>query len=279
MKNMAYPPHLIHLLAELYRQQKAKAEVTGTVSESFHIKKEVRHECVMSSYLFNIMAEMAMRETLDDFTGGIQIGGQEITNLRYADDIVLMTQSEDKLQELVTRLDIVCRNKYDLHINMDKTKVMATDGTSCCIKIQNRQLEQVKTFSYLGTVIAEDATSKEEIRSRLRTAWGISTSLNKLRENHNLSVHTKICLLKSLIWPIATYGYESWTIKKEDEDRIKAFEMKRFRHILRIPWTAKRTNEWVLETSNVNRSLLESIIGLMQKYPPIFFLFYVSSFY
>ena len=124
----------------------------------------------MSPYLFNIMAKMAMRETLDDFTGGIQIGDQGITNLRYADGIVLMTQSEDKLQELVTRLDNVCRNKYDLHINIDKTKVMTTDGTSCCIRIQNQQLEQVKTFSYLGSVIAEDATSKGDIRSSLRTA-------------------------------------------------------------------------------------------------------------
>ena len=91
----------------------------------------------MLPYLFNIMAEMAMREILDDCTSGIQIDDQEITNLRYADDIVLMTQSEDKLQELVTRLDNVCRNKYDLHINIVKTKVMATDGTSCCITIQN----------------------------------------------------------------------------------------------------------------------------------------------
>ena len=131
---------------------------------------------------------------------------------------------------------------------------MATDGTSCCIKIQNQQLEQIKTFSYLGSVIAEDATSKGDIRSRLRTAQGISTSLNKLWKSHNLPVHTKIRLLKSLVWPIATNRCESWTIKKEDKDRIKAFEMKGFRHILRIPWTAKKTNEWVLETSNANRS-------------------------
>ncbi|CAF2370343.1 unnamed protein product [Rotaria sp. Silwood2] len=100
MMKMGYPPHLIHLLAELYQKQNAKVKVAGTVSESFHIKKGVRQGCVISPYLFNIIAEMAMRETLEDFTGGIQIGGQEITNLRYADDIVLTTQSMNKLQEL-----------------------------------------------------------------------------------------------------------------------------------------------------------------------------------
>ena len=128
MRNMGYPPHL---LAELYRQQKAKVKVTDTVSESFHIKKGVRQGCVMSPCFFNIMDEMAIRERLDGFTGGIQIGGQEITNFRHTDDIVLMTQSENKLQELVTRLDNVCRNKYHLHINIDKTQVIATDGISC----------------------------------------------------------------------------------------------------------------------------------------------------
>ena len=73
-------------------------------------------------------------------------------------------------------------------------------------------------------------------------------------------------MLKSLIWPIATYGCESWTIKKEDDDRIKAFEMKGLRRILRIPWTARKTNEWILETTNVNRSLLESIKSRKLKY-------------
>ena len=122
MKDTNYPLHLIHLLAELYRKQNATVKVAGTFSEKFHIQKGIRQGCVMSPYLFNIMAEMLIWETLDDLMGGIQIDSQEITNLRYADDIVLIAQSANKLQELVTRLDTVDRNKYGLHINTDKTK-------------------------------------------------------------------------------------------------------------------------------------------------------------
>ena len=77
-----------------------------------------------------------MRETVDRFQGGLQIGGQMITNLRYADDIILLATSEAELQQLVDRLDRVSR-KYSLVINVDKTKVMASDGIACCILIQN----------------------------------------------------------------------------------------------------------------------------------------------
>ena len=97
-----------------------------------------------------------MRETLDGFQGGLQIGGGMITNLRYADDIILLATSDAELQELmVDRLDRVSR-KYSLLINVDKTKVMASDGIACRILIQNEQLEQVDTFLYLGSLITED---------------------------------------------------------------------------------------------------------------------------
>ena len=101
MMNMGYRLHLIDLLAKLYRKQVAKVKVAGTLSEWFRVKKGVRQGRVLSPYLFNILAEMVMRETLDGFQGGLQIGGRMITNLRYADDIILLATSEAELQELV----------------------------------------------------------------------------------------------------------------------------------------------------------------------------------
>jgi len=86
-----------------------------------------------------------MRVTLDGFQGGLQIGGRMITNLRHADDIILLATSEAELQELVDRLDQV-RREYILLINVDKTRVMASNGIVCRILILNEQLEQVHTF-------------------------------------------------------------------------------------------------------------------------------------
>jgi len=138
MMDMGYPPQLIDLLAKLYRKQLAKVRVAGTLSEWFPVKSGVRQGCVLSPYLLDILAEMVMRETLDGFQGGLQIGGRMITNLRYADDrpIILLATSEAELQELVDRLDRVSR-KYSQLINVDKTKVMASDGIACRILIQN----------------------------------------------------------------------------------------------------------------------------------------------
>jgi len=105
MMDMGYPLHLTDLLAKLYRKQLVKVKVAGTLSEWFRVKKWVRQGCLLSPYLFSILAEMVMRETLDEFQGGLQIGGRMITNLRYADDIILFATLKAELQELVDRLD------------------------------------------------------------------------------------------------------------------------------------------------------------------------------
>jgi len=106
-----------------------------------------------------------MRQTLDGFQGGLQIGGRIVANLRYADDIILLATSAAELQELVDRLARVSQ-KYSLLIHVDKTKVMASDGIACHILITNEQLEQVDTFPYLESLITEDGECTMEFRTR-----------------------------------------------------------------------------------------------------------------
>ena len=222
------------------------------------MRKGVRQGCVLSPYLFNIVAEMAMREALEGYNGGIAIGGRMISNLRYADDIVLLAGTIEELQDLVTRLE-KASEQFGLIINVDKTKVMATEGTPCQVFVNGCQIEQVSSFQYLGSVITDDSGCSEEIRSRLCKAGGVCSSLRKIWRSHNVNIPTKIRLWKALVWPVATYGCESWTLKKSDEDRVRAFEMKGLRRILRVSWTERKTNEWVLEKACASRELLESV--------------------
>ena len=193
MMDMGYPLHLIDLLAKLYRKQLAKVKVAGTLSEWFRVKKWVRQRCVLSPYLFNIIVEMVMRETLDGFQGGLQIGGQMIMNLRYADDIILLATSEAELQELVDRLDRVS-HKYSLVllINVDKTRVMASDSIACHILIQYELLEQVDTFLYVGSLITENGECTTQFRTRLNRGQVIGASLKKIWKSHSISISTKI---------------------------------------------------------------------------------------
>jgi len=179
MMDMRYPLHFIDLLAKLYTKQLPKVKIAGTLSEWFCFKKGDRQGCVLYPYLFNILAEMVMRETLGGFQGGLQIGGRTVTNLHYADDIILLATSEMELQELVDRLDQVSR-KYSLLINVDKTKVMASDGTACRILIQNKQLEQVDTFPYLESLITEHGECTTEFRTRLNRGQAIGASLQTI---------------------------------------------------------------------------------------------------
>jgi len=106
-----------------------------------------------------------------------------ITNFHYADDIILLATSEAKLQELVDRLDRVS-HKYSLLINVDKTKVMASDGIACRILIQNELLEQVDMFPYLGSLITEDGECTTEFRTRLNKEQAIEASLQKIWKSH-----------------------------------------------------------------------------------------------
>ena len=186
---------MVDLLTKLYRKQLAKVKLAGALSEWFPVKKGVQQGCVLSPYLFNTLAEMVMRETLDGFQGGLQIGGRMITNLRYA-DIILLATSEAELQELVDRLDRVSR-RYSLFINIDKTKVMASDGIACRILIQNEQLAQVNTFPYLGTLITEDGECTTEFRTRLSRGQAIGASLQKIWKSHSIPISTKTRLMKA----------------------------------------------------------------------------------
>jgi len=155
-----------------------------------------------------------------------------ITNLRYEDDIILLATSEAELQELVDHIHRVSC-KQSLLINVDKNKV------ACRVLIQNKLLEQVDTFPYLGSLITEDGECTTEFRTKLNRGQSIGASLQKIWKSHSIPIR----LMKALVWPVATYGCESWTLRKNEKTRLDAFEMKGLRKILRVLWTAKKTNE------------------------------------
>ena len=128
-----------------------------------------------------------MRETVGGFQDGLQTGGRMITNLRHADNIILLATSEAELQELVDCLDRVSR-KYSLLISIDKTKVMASDSIACSMLIQNEQVELLNTFLYLGSLITEDGECMTEFHSRLNRGQAIVASLQRILKSRSIPI-------------------------------------------------------------------------------------------
>ena len=111
----------------------------------------------------------------------------------------------------------------------------------------------------LGSLITEDCECMTEFRTRLYRGQALKASLQKIWKSHSIPIATKTRLTKALLWPVATYGCESWTLRKNEETRLDAFEMKGLKKILRVSWRAKKTNEWVLNKAGEKRELLDTV--------------------
>lgn len=191
-------------------------------------------------------------------SGGFRIGGWTISNLRYADDIILIATSPEELQELVNRVESAA-NEYGLQINASKTKVMTNTDRVLKIFVASGELKQVDNFIYLGSKISSDAKCSDDIKSRLAMGMAVMVKLTKIWKNKSISTQTKLRLMKSLVWSVATYGCESWVLKKAEEKQIQSFENKCTRKLLRISWTLKLTTEQVYQLAGTSPELLGSI--------------------
>ena len=164
-----------------------------------------------------------MREALEDWDGGISIGGRMITNLRYADETTLIAETKNDLIAIMERVKVVSE-KAGLYLNVDKTKVMMSEDQGEMV-VDGKHIEVVSHFIFLGSLITKDGFCKKEIRRRL--AMGISAmgGLTKIWKDRGITLRTKIRLVKALVFPIVLYGAESWTMRNLERNMIDAFDL------------------------------------------------------
>jgi hypothetical protein len=262
---MGVPKHLIILMKNLYTNQQASVKTDYGNTNWFNIGKGVRQGCILSPYLFNLYAEHIMRKAgIDEAAGGIKIGGRNINNLRYADDTTILAETADDLQYLLRKVKEESA-AAGLKLNMKKTFVM-TNGPIQEFHIDNDQVEIVKEFIFLGSSINNDGSCSNEIKRRLLMGRKAMVSLDKLIKSKDVSLATKIKIIKTMVFPVTMYGCESWTIKQADRRKIDAFELWCWRRLLRVPWTEKRTNKSVLQEIKPECSLEASMVKLKLSY-------------
>ena len=187
----------------------------------FQVWKGVRQGCVLSPCLFNLYAEYIMQNArLDKSQAGIKIAGGNINNLRYVDDATLMAESEEELNSLLMKVKEESE-KVVLKLNIQKTKIMASGP----ITLWEIDGETVADFIFGGSKITADGDCSHEIKRHLLLGRKVMTNLESILKSRDITLPTKIRLVKVMIFPVVMYGCESWTIKKAECRRIDAYEL------------------------------------------------------
>ena len=223
LQETGIPDHLTYLLRNLYAGQEATVRTGHGTAEWFQIGKGVRQGCILSPCLFNCYAEYIMRDAgLEEAQAGIKIAGRNINNLRYADDTTLIAESEEELKSLLMKVKDESE-KVGLKLNIQKTKIMAS-GPIASWQIDGETVETVADY-FLGSRITADGDCSHEIKRRLLLGRKVMTNLDSILNNRDITLPTKVRLVKAMVFPVVTYGCESWTIKKAECQRIDAFEL------------------------------------------------------
>src|SRR5574338_70584 len=216
---MGIPDHLTCLLRNLYAGQEATVRTGHGTTDWFQIGKRVHQGCILSPCLFKLYAEYIMRNAgLGETSAGIKIAGRNINNLRYADDTTLMAESEEELKSLLMKVKVESE-KVGLKLNIQKTKIMAS-GPITSWEIDG---ETVSDFIFLGSKITADGDCSHEIKRRLVLGRKVMTDLDSILKSRDITLPTKVRLVKALVFPVVMYGCESWTVKKAEYRRIDAF--------------------------------------------------------
>jgi len=200
---------------------------------------------------------------LDEAQAGIKIARRNINNLRYTDDITVMTESEE-LKTLLKKVKEKNEN-VGLKLNIQKTKIMAYDPTTSW-KIDGETVETMTDFIFWGSKIIADGDCGHEIKQRLLLGRKVMINLDSILKSRDITLPTKVCLVKAMIFPVVMYECESWSPKKAEPGRIDAFELWCWRRLLRVPWTARRSNQSILKEISPGCSLEGLMLKLKLQY-------------
>ena len=200
---------------------------------------------------------------LEEAQAGIKMAGRNINNLRYADDTTLMAESEQELKSLLMKVKVESE-KVGLKLNIQKTKMASGPTTSW--EIDGETVETVSDFIFMGSKITTDGDCSHEIKRRLLLGRKVLTNLDNIFKSRDITLPTKVRLVKAMVFPVVMNGCESWTVKKAERQRIDAFELWCWRRLLRVPWTARRSSQSILKEISPGISLEGMMLKLKLQY-------------
>ena len=215
LKEIGIPDHLTCLLRNLYAGQEATVRTGHGTTDWFQIGKRVRQGCILSPCLFNLYVEYIMKNAgLEEEQAEIKTAERNIHNLRYADDNTLTAGSEEELKTLLMKLNEESE-KVGLKLNIQKTKIMASSSIASW-QIDGETVETVSDFIFGGSKITADGDCSHEIKRCLLFGRKVMTNLDSILKSRDITLPTKVHLVKAMVFPVVMYGCESWTVKKAE---------------------------------------------------------------
>ena len=262
MRHLGYDRKIIRLLESMYRNTSSSVRVgtKGELTNWFETLVGVLQGCVLSPLLFNIMLEVVMALALDNKEIGATVSGFLCSNLRFADDIALLSEAADDLQSQITDLHRFS-SRFGLRISTSKTEVLCISRfpPDFNIVIDNTVLGQVNQFTYLGGVIACDASCENDVTRRIGLAFGAAASLNTIWAAEGISIETKVRVYQSMVLSILLYNSETWTLREMEKKRLLVFEMTVLRRIIGINRRDRWRNQDVRLHLGLDRNIVEEI--------------------
>ena len=210
---------------------------------------------------------------LNEAQAGIKIARRNINNLRYADDTMLMAESEEELKSLLMKMKEESE-KAGLKLSIQKMKIMASSPITSW-PIDEETVETVRDFIFLASKITADGDYSHEITLFSSAQFSPSIlapwkkgydQLESVLKSRDITLSSKGCLVKAMVFPVVMYGCESWTIKKAEHQRIDGFELWYWRRLLRVPWTIRRSSQSILKEISPEYSLEGLMLKLKLQY-------------
>ena len=204
---MGIPEHLTCLLRKPYADQEATVRTGHGTTDWFQIGKGIHNGCILSPSLFKLYADYIMKNAgLDEEQAGIKIAGRNISNHRYADDTTFMAESEELKSHLMKVKEE--SEKAGLKLNIQKMKIMAS-GLITYWQIDGETMETVTEFNFGGSKIPEDGNCSHEIKRCFLLGRKAMINLDSILKSRDITLPTKVCLVKAMVFPVVMYGCES----------------------------------------------------------------------
>ena len=219
----------INILAKLYERSKARIRTDIGITRMINILCGVKQGDLASAVLFCIVLMVILLETFEDLDFGIQLGGEKMTDKGYADDVAIMTETIAQMNIVANKLHRISK-KYGLSISIKKTKVMligdhtATDGTIPTVQIDDKDIEVVTKFEYLGRILSNNRDDQAAVSARIGRGWAAFNGVKSIVTSRHLSMRSKLRTIETYVMPAFLYASETIAWKPKLQQKATVFQ-------------------------------------------------------